>query len=409
MPVRIPQKEGKEVKQLKNIFLLAVFTASPLLMIAGVMVAVYRFPDIHWFAYALFLPGFLLFLANKKLEKVYNRNKQELEYDESGRRRGMEDYSAMSKRERIEVDKQKLAAMERIVSSTALKRMAKPGSTDPDKDMERLVGMTGAKERMRAMAARMEYDREAARQGRGNRKKAGKGAAGEPESRHMLFIGSPGTGKTTAARIMTGFLYRYGFIRENKCLETDGNFLKASTAADTAAKTGLILREASGGVLFIDEAYALAMDVAGKAAVATLMKRMEDDRGKVVIILAGYTDEMRKLIASNPGFAPRFQNCIEFPDYTEQEMCEIFRLMANDKGVCLSAGAMERFGIRIAAEKKLPYFGNARTVRKVVEEAMDLHALHMVDGTLSASERFFLTADDIPSVPDKGVFREFRI
>lgn len=225
----------------------------------------------------------------------------------------------------------------------------------------------------------------------------------------MLFIGSPGTGKTTAARIMTGFLYRYGFIRENKCLETDGNFLKASTAADTAAKTGLILREASGGVLFIDEAYALAMDVAGKAAVATLMKRMEDDRGKVVIILAGYTDEMRKLIASNPGFASRFQNCIEFPDYTEQEMCEIFRLMANDKGVCLSAGAMERFGIRIAAEKKLPYFGNARTVRKVVEEAMDLHALHMVDGTLSASERFFLTADDIPSVPDKGVFREFRI
>lgn len=398
------------MKQLKNIFLLAVFTASPLLMIAGVMVAVYRFPDIPWLAYALFLPGFILFLANKKLEKAYNRNKQELEYDESGRRRGMEDYSAMSKRERIEVDKQKLAAMERIVSSTALKRMAKPGSTDPDGDMERLIGMAGAKERMRAMAARMEYDRDAMKQVRRQGKKPGKGNAGvEPESRHMLFIGSPGTGKTTAARIMAGFLYRYEFIKENKCLETDGNFLKASTAADTAAKTELILREAAGGVLFIDEAYALAMDAAGEAAIATLMKRMEDDRGKVVVILAGYTEEMRQLISSNPGFASRFQDCIEFPDYTDTELGEIFRLMANDKGVCLSAGAMERFSIRIAAEKKLPYFGNARTVRKIVEEAMDLHALHMADGTLPASERFFLTADDIQAVPNKGVFREFGI
>ena len=106
----------------------------------------------------------------------------------------------------------------------------------------------------------------------------------------MIFIGSPGTGKTTAARIMAGFLYKNGFIKENKCLETDGNFLKAATAADTAAKTELVLREAMGGVLFIDEAYTLAMDAAGEAATATLMKRMEDDRGKVVIILAGYTN-----------------------------------------------------------------------------------------------------------------------
>lgn len=81
----------------------------------------------------------------------------------------------------------------------------------------------------------------------------------------MIFIGSPGTGNTTAARIMAGFLYKNGFIKENKCLETDGNFLKAATAADTAAKTELVLREAMGGVLFIDEAYTLAMDASGEA------------------------------------------------------------------------------------------------------------------------------------------------
>lgn len=395
------------MKQIKNILFLIVFTASPLLMIAGSMVAVYRYPDVPPVAYATFIPGFLLFLANRKLERAYNKNKQDLEYDASGRRKGMEDYSAMSKRERIEIDKQKLAAMERIVSSTALRRMAKPGSTDPDKDMERLVGMARAKEKMRAMAARMQYDRESLKE-KGRKKKKGMGTD-EPEARHMIFIGSPGTGKTTAARIMAGFLYKNGFIKENKCLETDGNFLKAATAADTAAKTELVLREAMGGVLFIDEAYTLAMDAAGEAATATLMKRMEDDRGKVVIILAGYTDEMRKLISSNPGFASRFRDCIEFPDYTDQELCEIFRLMAGGKGVCLSAGAMEQFSLRIASEKKLPYFGNARTVRKIVEEAMDLHALHLSDGTLPASERFFLSAADIPAEPDKGVFHGLGI
>lgn len=394
------------MKQIKNILYLILFTASPLLMIAGSMIAVYRYPDIPLSAYATFIPGFLLFMANQKLEKAYNRNKQDLEYDSSGRRKGMEDYSAMSKRERIEIDKQKLAAMERIVSSTALRRMAKPGSADPEKDMERLVGMAAAKEKMRAMAARMRYEQENSRQkGRKAKRKDEK----EPEARHMIFIGSPGTGKTTAARIMAGFLYQYGFIRENKCLETDGNFLKAATAADTASKTELVLREAAGGVLFIDEAYTLAMDAAGEAATATLMKRMEDDRGKVVVILAGYTDEMRKLVSSNPGFASRFRDCIEFPDYTDQELCEIFRLMAGGKGVCLSAGAMEQFSVRIAAERKLPYFGNARTVRKIVEEAMDLHALHLSDGTLPASERFFLSATDIPAEPDKGVFRGLGI
>lgn len=395
------------MKQIKNILYLILFSASPLLMIAGSMIAVYRYPDIPPSAYATFIPGFLLFMANRKLEKAYNRNKQDLEYDSSGWRRGMEDYSAMSKRERIEIDKQKLVAMERIVSSTALRRMAKPGSAYPEKDMGCLVGMTAAKEKMRAMVARMQYDQENLKQKNG--KKKGKGNAEEPEARHMIFIGSPGTGKTTVARIMAGFLYQYGFIRENKCLETDGNFLKAATAADTAAKTELVLREAAGGVLFIDEAYTLAMDAAGEAATATLMKRMEDDRGKVVIILAGYTDEIQKLVSSNPGFASRFRDCIEFPDYTDQELCEIFRLMAGGKGVCLSVGAMEQFSIRISAEKKLPYFGNARTVRKIVEEAMDLHALHLLDGTQPASERFFLSAADILAEPNKGVFRSLGI
>lgn len=148
------------MKQVKNIFFLILFTASLLLMIAGGMIAVYRYPGIPPAAYITFVSGFILLMANQKLEGAYNKNKQDLEYDASGRRRDMEDYSAMSKRERIEIDKQKLAAMEQIVSSTVLRRMAKPGSSNPDKDMERLVGMGKAKEKMRAMTARMQYDQE---------------------------------------------------------------------------------------------------------------------------------------------------------------------------------------------------------------------------------------------------------
>ena len=378
------------MKQLKNIGLMILFVASPLLMIGGVLAALYQYPNIPFYAWILMGGGFFLKLINKPLERIFNQNRQAMEYDEYGRRKGMEDYSAMSRKERLQVDKQKLAEMERIVSSTALKRMQHPGAKDPEAAMEELIGMEPVKQQMRTMAARMEYDRD-------NRKKRkGKGQINTESSRHMIFFGSPGTGKTTVARIMTGFLYKNGFIKENKCLETDGNFLKASTTADTAAKTELIVRQAFGGVLFIDEAYALLSgDAAGEAAVATLIKQMEDHREQFVLIIAGYTNEMNRLIDSNPGFASRFKDYVKFPDYTVDEMCDIFVYMVHQKGLCVDLQAMENFRIRVAKERNSKYFGNARTVRNIMEESIDHHAIHLKDGLLTNADRYRLVGMDV--------------
>lgn len=378
------------MKYIRNVCLLILFVASPLLMIGGVLLALYQYPEIPFYAWIMMGVGFFLKIANKPLERAFNRNMESMEYDEYGRRKGMEDYSSMSRKERLQVDKQKLAEMERIVSSSALKRMQHPGAKDPDGAMNGLVGMEPVKKQMKMMAARMEYDRE------NQKKRKKKSGVDTASSRHMMFFGSPGTGKTTVARIMTGFLYKNRFIKENKCLETDGNFLKASTAADTAAKTEIVVRQAFGGVLFVDEAYALLSgDAAGKAAIATLIKQMEDNRDKFVLILAGYTDEMNRLINSNPGFASRFKDYVRFPDYTVDEMCDIFSYMVNQKGLCVDGEAMERFRVRIAKEKQGKHFGNARTVRNVMEECIDHHAVHIKDGELSGADRYKLVGMDV--------------
>lgn len=387
------------MKQLKNIGLMLLFVSSPLLMIAGGLAALYQYPDIPIYAWALMGVGFLIRLANKPLERIFNQNRQAMEYDEYGRRKGMEDYSAMSRKERLQVDKQKLAEMERIVSSTALKRMQHPGAKDPDAAMKELVGMEPVKKQMYMMAARMEYDK-------GSRKRIKKKAGTNTESsRHMIFFGSPGTGKTTVARIMTGFLYKNGFIKENKCLETDGNFLKASTTADTAAKTELIIRQAFGGVLFVDEAYALLSgDAAGEAAIATLIKQMEDHRDQFVLIIAGYTNEMNRLIDSNPGFASRFKDYVKFPDYTVDEMCDIFTYMVHQMGLCIDSQAIENFRVRVAKEKESKHFGNARTVRNIMEESIDRHAVNLKDGLLTGADRYKLTGMDV----SEETGRQFR-
>lgn len=137
----------ESVKYIRNVCLLILFVASPLLMIGGVLLALYRYPEIPFYAWIMMGIGFSLKIANKPLERAFNRNMESMEYDEYGRRKGMEDYSSMSRKERLQVDKQKLAEMERIVSSSALKRMQHPGAKDPDGAMNGLVGMEPVKSR----------------------------------------------------------------------------------------------------------------------------------------------------------------------------------------------------------------------------------------------------------------------
>ena len=159
----------------------------------------------------------------------------------------------------------------------------------------------------------------------------------------------------------------------------------------------MIIREAYDGVLFVDEAYSLmdSVDGSGKDAIATLIKQMEDNRDRFILILAGYTDEMKYLLNANPGFESRIKEYLDFPDYSSTEMREIFMKMAQENNFVVSNEALESFDERMKKERKLKSFGNARTARNVLDESIDKHALNYVEGIIKKEDKFKLCGPDI--------------
>ena len=322
----------------------------------------------------------LLFEARIKLRNI-------VDYDEFGVSKKYGKYERMSAKEKKVIDMQKMADMERILSSSQIKKLTHKGSEDPYKDMKKLIGLRNVKDKMNEMVARMEFERSSKKM--------------QISSKHMAFLGSPGTGKTTVARIMTGFLYKNKYIKKNKCVEVDGNFLKSSTSADTAIKTELIIREALGGVLFIDEAYALieGSDGIGEQAVATLIKAMEDRKGEFVLILAGYTNEIKKLIQSNPGFESRIKDFMVFQDYNNEELKEIFVNMARDNNFVVDANALDKLEERFERERNLSSFGNGRTARNILDECIDKHAFNFKNKEIDIADKFRITEKDVNVYP----------
>ena len=322
----------------------------------------------------------LLFEARIKLRNI-------VDYDEFGVSKKYGKYERMSAKEKKVIDMQKMADMERILSSSQIKKLTHKGSEYPCKDMKKLIGLRNVKDKMNEMVARMEFERSSKKM--------------QISSKHMAFLGSPGTGKTTVARIMTGFLYQNKYIKKNKCVEVDGNFLKSSTSADTAIKTELIIREALGGVLFIDEAYALieGSDGIGEQAVATLIKAMEDRKGEFVLILAGYTNEIKKLIQSNPGFESRIKDFMVFQDYNNEELKEIFINMARDNNFVVDANALDKLEERFERERNLSSFGNGRTARNILDECIDKHAFNFKNREIDIADKFKITEKDVNVYP----------
>ena len=316
------------------------------------------------------------------LEKAIEDN----EYDEFGRNKSKH-LLGLTRKEREQIDYQKTAQMEALISTTALKNIIRRGSADPEGDLSSLVGLADVKKKVLEMAARMKFEKEMNKTDK-SQKKQQLSAVQQygMNGRHFCFYGSAGTGKTTIARIIAGFLYKYGYIKENKCVEVDGNFLKAGEMTDT--KTKLIIEQAYGGVLFIDEAYTIIDGNTnyGKAAIATLIKEMEDNRDKFTVILAGYKNDMKRLLDSNEGFKSRIKEYLEFPNYSVSEMQEIFVSMAKSHNLTVSNEALERFAVRCVNEMRLPSFGNGRTARNILDEVIDKHAFNYGTGHLSRTE-----------------------
>ncbi len=221
-------------------------------------------------------------------------------------------------------------------------------------------------------------------------------------SRHLVFVGNPGTGKTTVARLLSQIYRTLGVVARGHLVETERADLVAGYVGQTAAKTKAVLQSALGGTVLIDEAYALARggdNDFGREAIDTLVKFMEDHRDDLAVVVAGYPDEMREFIDTNPGLESRFARTLEFPDYTTDELLRIFDSMSEGKEYNLDDAARQKLAAVIEAEPRTRGFGNARFVRNVFEQAVAIQAVRLTDVEKPTREQLTtLTANDIAPV-----------
>ena len=222
----------------------------------------------------------------------------------------------------------------------------------------------------------------------------------EDLSLHMVFSGNPGTGKTMMARMMARIYRSLGILSKGQLVEVDRSGLVAGYVGQTALKTSEVIQKALGGVLFIDEAYALTTrggNDYGQEAVDTLLKAMEDHRDDLVVIVAGYIELMEEFVHSNPGLESRFNRFLDFPDYTVEEMLAIFDMRCGKSGYALSPDARELLrGLLALLSLDAKGFGNARGVRNLFERAVSAQANRLARQTeVTRDELMLLTSADI--------------
>ena len=226
------------------------------------------------------------------------------------------------------------------------------------------------------------------------------------QGKHYVFTGNPGTGKTTVARIMADVFKTLGILSRGHLVEADRAKLVAGYSGQTAIKTNQLIDTAMGGVLFIDEAYTLKSsdnDAFGAEAVDTLLKRLEDDRGKFICIVAGYTDQMHDFIDSNPGLKSRFTQTIHFDDYTPEELTQIFLNLAVGKNFVIDEPTKQAVGryfeqLYLRRDKN---FGNAREARSIFDQTIERQSQRLVklmgDPGFKEEDMFCITAEDLPT------------
>ena len=275
----------------------------------------------------------------------------------------------------------------------APKAPPKENIEDLRKELDSYVGLTAVKQEVRDLInlAAVEQLRR------------GHGLPTADMSLHMVFTGNPGTGKTTIARLMARVYHSLDILSRGQLVEVDRSGLVAGYVGQTAIKTRKVIDSALGGVLFIDEAYALngggANDF-GQEAIDTLLKAMEDHRDDLVVIVAGYDGLMERFIHSNPGLESRFNRFLHFADYTVQELLDIFRMQCR-KG-CYTLDPAAEAPLRALLEKRLEdagSFGNARGVRNLFEQILVRQAGRLArQEVVSKEDLMRLTAEDVPAM-----------
>ena len=260
------------------------------------------------------------------------------------------------------------------------------------KKLDGLVGLAAVKKEIASLAAFLNLQIK-----RGDNKTF--------QGKHYVFTGNPGTGKTTVARIMADVFKTLGIVARGQLVEADRSRLVAGYSGQTAIKTNQLIDTALGGVLFIDEAYTLKSgdnDSFGSEAIDTLLKRLEDDRGKFICIVAGYTDQMHDFIDSNPGLKSRFTQTIHFDDYAPDELTQIFLDLAAEKSFTIddnTRGAIHRQFEQLY-QRRDKNFGNAREARRIFDEAVERQSQRLVslmsDPGFREDDMYCLTTADLP-------------
>ncbi len=257
-------------------------------------------------------------------------------------------------------------------------------------ELEALVGLDAVKREVKLVTNLLQVQR----------LRAAKGLKTGEQSHHLVFTGNPGTGKTTVARLLAQIYRTLEVVPKGHLVETDRSGLVAGFVGQTATNVVNVFDSARGGILLIDEAYSLVRGGEkdfGREAVDAIVKLVEDRRDDTVVIMAGYTDEMAELMASNPGLRSRFPQTIHFPDYTTPELVHIAELIAGGSDYAFDEAAKVRLGELLEAVPRDRGFGNGRLARNVFEEAVAIHASRVVAmEDPSADVLATLTTEDLP-------------
>lgn len=274
-------------------------------------------------------------------------------------------------------------------------------------ELDELVGIQSVKDFLHSLVNRLQVD--------AARRKQDPGLASSSPLQHLVFTGSPGTGKTTVARLIGQIYHALGLLRRGHCVEVSRADLVAGYVGQTALKTREKIKEALDGVLFIDEAYALDRGGPadfGRESIDTLLKGMEDFRSRLVVIVAGYPEEMERFIRSNPGLKSRSGVVIDFADFSGDELIEILRRKATKEGYIIPAGVAAKIRQYLAVQSKLDHehFGNARSVNLLFEQMKNRLAERKVRdvqhghgiGNIVSAELSTFAVEDVPAQERKS-------